>query len=113
MCVSSAQNENTNSCSSVSHPVPHERWHCRRDQKLPQFLDAYRQEAGLSVHWVLVGPSGRRTRPPGGGVLQHYTQCAGEGRHMVKTIANTFYLANVASHPHNLEFRCAAASRCR
>lgn len=29
---------------------------------------------------------------------------------MVKTIANTFYLANVASHPHNLEFRCAAAA---
>lgn len=79
---------------------------CRSGSSLSEFLDAYRHEVGLSVHWVLVGPSGRRTRPEAGGVLRHYRRCAGEGRHMVKTVANTFYLSNVASHPHNFEFRC-------
>eukprot|EP00892_Ulva_mutabilis_P000948 jgi/Ulvmu1/10854/UM007_0028.1 len=75
------------------------------EQRLPDFLDAYKQYPGLSVHWVLVGPSGRHTRPPAGGVLQHYLQCAGTGNYVIKTIANTFFLANIATHPHNFEFR--------
>lgn len=58
------------------------------------------------MHWVIVGPSGRHTRPESGGVLRHYHACEGKARHMVKTIVNTFYVANVASHPHNFEFRC-------
>ena len=75
---------------------------------LPQFLDRYKYEAALSVHWVLVGPSGQHTRPASGGVLRHYTHCAGEGSHVIKTIANTYYLSNTAGHAHNAEFRCAA-----
>ena len=87
---------------------------CREAQTLPAFLDAYRQYPGLSVHWVLVGPSGRHTRPATGGVLRHYPQCAGTGHAIVKTIANTYFLTNVASHPHNVEFRCAPRIRpCR
>eukprot|EP00892_Ulva_mutabilis_P000947 jgi/Ulvmu1/10853/UM007_0027.1 len=78
--------------------------------KLPDFLDAYKQYPGLSVHWVLVGPSGRRKRPASGGVLRHYPQCTGKGRHMVKTIANTFFLTNIATHPHNFEFRAGMQS---
>eukprot|EP00892_Ulva_mutabilis_P000949 jgi/Ulvmu1/10855/UM007_0029.1 len=77
-------------------------------QRLPDFLDEYKQYPGLSVHWVLVGPSGRRNRPESGGVLRHYTQCAGKARRMVKTIANTFFLTNIATHPHNFEFRYGA-----
>ena len=81
---------------------------CRPEQKLPDFLDEYKEFAGLSVHWVLVGPSGQHTRPASGGVLRHYTHCAGEGSHVIKTIANTYYLSNTAGHAHNAEFRCAA-----
>lgn len=73
--------------------------------KLPQLLDRYKYEPALSVHWVLVGPSGQHARPASGGVMRHYTHCAGEGSHVIKTIANTFYLSNAAGHAHNAEFR--------
>ena len=80
---------------------------CRPDQKLPDFLDEYKQYAGLSVHWVVVGPSGQDVRPVAGGVLRNYDHCSGRGSPWIKTIANTFFLTNIAYHPHNFEFRCA------
>jgi hypothetical protein len=76
-----------------------------RNETLKELLEDYREFAGLSVHWVVVGSDGRETRPTTGGVLQSYSQCAGQGRHIVKTIANTYFLRNVATHPHNFEFR--------
>jgi len=83
---------------------------CRPQMTLPQFLNRYKYEPALSVHWVLVGPSGQHARPPSGGVLRHYTHCAGEGSHVIKTIANTYYLSNTAGHAHNAEFRCALST---
>eukprot|EP00892_Ulva_mutabilis_P011428 jgi/Ulvmu1/8658/UM046_0063.1 len=77
----------------------------RPDLKLPEFLADYRSHAGLSVHWVVVGPSGQERRPAAGGVLRHYGQCSGHGSPWMKTIANTFFLTNIAYHPHNFEFR--------
>lgn len=83
-----------------------------RNETLGELLQDFKEYAGLSVHWVIVGSSGRETRPAAGGVLQSYGTCAGEGRHVVKTIANTRFLENVATHPHNFEFRYAAAGFC-
>eukprot|EP00892_Ulva_mutabilis_P011470 jgi/Ulvmu1/8696/UM047_0036.1 len=77
----------------------------RPDQKLPDFLRAYRAYPGLAVHWVLVGPSGRDARPAAGGVLRHYAQCGGRGDQGIKMIVNTAFVANICPHPHNFEFR--------
>lgn len=71
-------------------------------------LHGFRFFPGLSVHWLLFGASGRRTRPAGGGMLQHYTQCGGEPRTTVKTIANTYHILGAALHAHNVHYRCAA-----
>jgi hypothetical protein len=84
---------------------------CRNDT-LQEMLDDYKEYAGLSVHWVIVGPSNRLTRPESGGVLKHYTECSGKGRHIVKTIANTYFLENISTHPHNFQFRCADTEPC-
>lgn len=70
-------------------------------------LHGFRFFPGLSVHWLLFGASGRRTRPAGGGMLQHYTQCGGEPRTTVKTIANTYHILGAARHAHNVHYRCA------
>lgn len=75
--------------------------------KLPDFLRAYAAYPGLAVHWVLVGASERVARPRRGGVLRHYAQCAGHGDEGIKTIVNTLFVANIAHHPHNFEFRRA------
>ena len=80
---------------------------CSPDQKLPDFLNEYKDFAGLSVHWVIVGPSGQDRRPTAGGVLRNYSHCAATASPWIKTIANTFFLSNIAYHPHNFEFRCA------
>eukprot|EP00892_Ulva_mutabilis_P011573 jgi/Ulvmu1/8789/UM048_0044.1 len=77
----------------------------RPEQKLADFLDVYREHAGLAVHWVLVGPSGRQHRARCGGVLRHYTRCAGHGSPWIKTIANTRFLTSITYHPHSFEFR--------
>lgn len=77
----------------------------RKEETLKDNLDDYKAYAGLSIHWVVVGSGGRMSRPATGGVLQSYDTCAGQGRHMVKTIANTYFLENVALHPHNFVFR--------
>ena len=84
----------------------------RPEQKLPDFLDEYKSYAGLSVHWIIVGPSGHETRAEAGGVLRHYTHCNSAGSPWIKTIANTFYLTNIAYHPHNFEFRCGPGPAC-
>eukprot|EP00892_Ulva_mutabilis_P011734 jgi/Ulvmu1/8933/UM005_0024.1 len=73
--------------------------------KIKDFMDAYKHEAGLSVHWVWVGPNGRTARPASGGVLPYYTLCAASADKHVKTIANTFYLSGLDVHPHNFRFR--------
>ena len=62
------------------------------------------------MHWVIVGPSGHEERASAGGVLRHYTHCNAAGSPWIKTIANTFYLANIAYHPHNFEFRCGSCA---
>ena len=79
---------------------------CRPEQKLPDFLDEYKEFAGLSVHWVIVGPSGQDRRPESGSVMRTYDHCAAAPSPWIKTIANTFFLTNIAYHPHNFEFRC-------
>lgn len=66
-------------------------------------------EAGLSVHWIVVGPSGNRFRPEEGGVLQHYDQCIPEPSTLIKTIVNTYYLRGITVHPHNFEYQCVHA----
>lgn len=81
--------------------------HCR-DVHLKELLDDYKFFAGLAVHWVFVGPSGRRSRPAAGGVLRSYRHCSGVADAAIKTIANSFYVANIARHPHSVEFQCAA-----
>lgn len=47
--------------------------------------------AGVAVHWIIFGSSGRKTRPPGG-VLRSYHRCL-RLRHaqhaVVKTIVRT------------------------
>lgn len=73
-------------------------------------LDDYKEYAGLSVHWVHVGPSSHRQRPRSGGVLHHYKHCDSQGDPKLKTIANTYFLENISGHPHNFEFRCALYS---
>ena len=80
---------------------------CRKDTTLKQFLDGFKTEPGLALNWVLVGPSGQADRPPGGGVLRAYTSCVKAGDKVVKSIANTYYLANIGSNPHVFEYRRA------
>lgn len=89
--------------------------HCMlscRTETLAEVLDEYKQFPGLGVHWVMFGPSDRRTRPKGGGVLRHYTRCMKKPHLHVKMIVNTFYVAHIAAHPHNFEFRREPASTC-
>lgn len=71
-------------------------------------MDAYKHAAGLSVHWVWVGPNGRTRRPDSGGVLPFYTLCEATADKHVKTIANTFFLSGLEVHPHNFRYRCAS-----
>ena len=40
-------------------------------------------------------------------------RCAGQGTGVFKTLANTFYLQNVAQHPHNFEYRCKLSHQLR
>lgn len=70
-------------------------------------MSAYKHEAGLSVHWVWVGPNGHTVRPASGGVLPFYTLCAASADKHVKTIANTFFIEGLDVHPHNFRFRFA------
>jgi hypothetical protein len=74
---------------------------------LPGFLDEYKHYPGLVVHWSLIGPSGMEFRPQHGGMLRAYTECHKYTSGLVKTIANTYYVANTAGNPHTFEYRCA------
>ena len=100
-------------CEQLSPAAPH-------DENLPSrcsgepgalkaFLDERKYEGGISIHWIVVGPSRRRARPAAGGVLRHYRRCDPHVHPAIKTIANTFYLSGLAAHPHNFRYRCAAA----
>jgi Glycosyltransferase family 92 len=82
----------------------------RRHPDLKGLLDQYKDEPGLSVNWIAVGPSGRTNRPPRGGVMPYYTQCVPDPDRHIKTIANTWFLDGVALHPHNFHFRCACGA---
>lgn len=73
---------------------------------LRDFLDDYKHEAALAVHWIWVGPNGRATRPETGGVLPYYVLCGQEADAHVKAIVNSFYLEGVAVHPHNFHYQC-------
>ena len=85
----------------------------REWSSLPQFLDRYKGFPGLVMHWVLMGPSGRETRSQTGGVIRDYTWCRQHPAGIVKSITNTFYLANVAGNPHTFEYRCVRPWRCK
>ena len=58
------------------------------------------------MHWVLVGPNHRETRPKHGGVLRHYTRCTQVPTGTFKTVANTYFLSRTDRHPHNFKFAC-------
>jgi hypothetical protein len=73
-------------------------------------MDGYKYFSGLSVHWVIVGPSGRDVRPASGGVLRHYQVCANQANQGTKIIANTYYVSAITAHPHNMRFRCVMPS---
>lgn len=75
---------------------------------LKQFLDGFKHEAAVVMHWVLMGSSGHDHRPEHGGVLRHYSHCHSDPSDRVKTIANTWFLANHAGQVHNYEYRCAS-----
>lgn len=77
---------------------------------LKGFMDMYKMETGLSINWVVAGPSGIKKRPKEGGVMSHYTQCVSKPDRHVKTIANTWFLEGVANHPHNFHFRDGVGS---
>ena len=79
---------------------------CREKKSLPEFLDRYKEAPGLAMHWVLMGPNSRKTRPHTGGVMRDYSQCRKMPSAVVKSITNTYYLANVAGNPHTFEYRC-------
>lgn len=84
-----------------------------RQETLKDLLDDYKYFAGLLTHWVLMGPSGRETRPEAGGVLRDYTLCGQRAEGIGKTIANTHFLRRVDLHPHNFVFWCALSlKRC-
>jgi len=78
---------------------------------LKALLNDYKEHAGLAVHWVFVGPSGRETRAPTGGVLRDYTLCVREPTERVKTIVNTWFLAGTSVHPHNHAYRCVPCAQ--
>ena len=63
------------------------------------------------MHWILMGSSGREHRPAHGGVLRYYNQCDKDPSVFVKTIANTWFLANHGGNVHNYEFRYAFPKR--
>lgn len=77
----------------------------RKNTTLKKFLHAFRNEAALAINWIIVGPSGLKKRPTEG-VLRSYTQCIKKKHPMTKSIANTYYLANIADQPHVFEYRC-------
>lgn len=81
-----------------------------KEPDLKGFLNAYKMEPGLSINWIMVGPSLRKRRPEAGGVLNFYKRCVPVPDRHIKTIANTWFLDGVALHPHNFHFRGNAAS---
>ena len=83
---------------------------CRGDRpQLKELLNNYKATAGLSVHWILVGPSGRQARPRAGGVLRAYGRCIPEPHPAFKTFVNTYFVTGVSPHPHNFEYTCATS----
>ena len=80
---------------------------CRKAGGLKAVLDDYKQHGGLSVHWIFVGPGGKQTRAPYGGVLRDYTKCVPTPQARVKTIANMWFIAGTSIHPHNHVYRYA------
>lgn len=61
------------------------------------------------MHWLLFGPSGRRKRPQNAGVLRSYIQCRQTATALVKSIANTYFLANIVGNPHTFEYKFVSA----
>jgi hypothetical protein len=79
----------------------------RSVDSLKELLNDYKLHAGLSISWVMFGPSGRETRPSKGGVLKDYDKCYLPQLGQFKTIANSYFLEGLTIHPHNFVFRCA------
>ena len=74
---------------------------------LQSYLDKFKNEPALVVHWIMVGPSHRDHRAPEGGALRHYRECNKRPNAVFKSIANTWFLANTCGSPHTFEYRCA------
>jgi hypothetical protein len=55
---------------------------------------------------MVVGPSGWLKRPRLGGVLTAYKRCIPAPDRHAKTIADSFFLDGIATHPHDFHFRC-------
>jgi hypothetical protein len=105
LCKGAVSNYYTPSHSCVL--FSHQKSLCSaKKKKLKGLLNEYKTFGGLSVHWIVVGPSGRETRPRTGGVLPYYKKCHTEVHPAVKTIANTWYLSGICVHPHNVQSRC-------
>lgn len=73
---------------------------------LKGLLEQYKEFPGLSVQWIMVGPSDREERPPHGGALRHYDRCKAFPHEHVKTIVNSYFVLDVL-HPHNQRYRYA------
>jgi hypothetical protein len=78
---------------------------CRKDVTIKKFLDDFKHQPALVMHWVIVGPSHQEHRPVEGGVLRAYRECSTKPSPVVKSIVNTFFLANMAANPHTFEYR--------
>lgn len=78
--------------------------------RLRAVLDRHKESAAVTLQWVMVGSSGRETRPDGGGVLRAYTRCASSVSGVFKSIVNMYYLAAGGVHPHNHHYRCGPRS---
>jgi hypothetical protein len=83
---------------------------CSNRVPLKQFLNDYKHQPALVMHWIIVGPSHQENRPAAGGVLRAYRECDVKPSPVVKSIVNTFFLANMASNPHTFEYRSAPSS---
>jgi hypothetical protein len=79
----------------------------RSVDSLKELLNDYKLHAGLSIGWVMFGPSGRKTRPSKGGALKDYYKCYVPQQGEFKTIANSYFLKGLTIHPHNFVYRCA------
>ena len=67
-------------------------------------LKEFENEAGLAVHWMMMGANGRLNRPIEGGMLRHYTECNPVPEPSTKIIANLYHMKGLSINPHTVRF---------